>query len=62
MNKYIEGQFKKIGLYIQNNTPINEYKQYNDTVKIKLHFVNGQSNWLNLNENQLIEIYKILSN
>jgi hypothetical protein len=62
MNKYIDGQFKKIGLYIQNNIPINEYKQYNDTVKIKLDFVNGQSNWLNLNENQLIEIYKILSN
>lgn len=61
MNRYIESQFQRIGLYIKNNQPINEYADYGDFVKIKLHFVNGESNWLNLSDNQLNEIYKILS-
>lgn len=57
MNNYIKDQFLRIGLYIKNNKPLNEYP---DSVKIKLHFVNGETNWLNLSEKQLSDIYSIL--
>jgi hypothetical protein len=57
MNKYISDQFKRIGLYIYDNAPVNEYP---DFVKLKLHHVNGESNWLSLSDAQLKAIYKIL--
>jgi hypothetical protein len=56
MNRYISEQFQRIGLYIKNNAPINEYP---DFVKLKLHHVNGESNWLSLSDAQLKAIYKI---
>lgn len=59
-NIYIEDQFKRIGLYIKNNEPINEYGSSNDSVRLQLNFVNGSTNWLSLSDNQLKAIYKIL--
>lgn len=57
MNSYINDQFLKIGLYLKNGKPLNEYS---DFVRIKLHFVNGETNWLNLSDKQLSAIYNIL--
>jgi hypothetical protein len=58
MNSYISAQFQRIGLYIKNNKPVNEYPDY---VRLKLDHVNGQTNWLSLSDKQLKAIYKILS-
>lgn len=55
---YTSSQFQRIGLYIKNNSPVNEYP---DLVRIKLHHVNGETNWFSLTEQQLAAIYKILA-
>jgi hypothetical protein len=58
MNSYINGQVQRIGLYVKNNEPLNEYP---DAVKLKLHHVNGETNWLSLSNTQLSAIFNILS-
>jgi len=61
INRYINEQFTRIGLYIKNNNPVNEYKASNDVVRMQLHFVNGSTNWLSISDKQLTAIHNILS-
>lgn len=56
-NTYINAQFQRIGLHIKNNEALNEYP---DQVRVKLHHVNGETNWLSVSDEQLTAIYKIL--
>ena len=58
MSNYTSDQFQRIGLYIKNNEPVNDYES--DEVKVQLSHVNGKTNWFSLSDTQLKAIYKIL--
>ena len=58
---YIADQLKRIGLLIdyKNKTPINEYSPYTK-VKIQFSHVNGKTNYMDITDSELKQIYRIL--
>tara|TARA_R110000822_G_scaffold83703_1_gene196948 strand:+ start:426 stop:608 length:183 start_codon:yes stop_codon:yes gene_type:complete len=54
---YINSQLLGIGFCIADNKPLNEYP---DNARIKISFVMGDTNWMDVSNTQLIAIHKIL--